>query len=98
MDSFKFNNEDRLGRIERLLQQLLDRWVAKSHYSVEEFAVMMKLSADRVRQLCNQGRIRAEKSMTRSGPCSRWVISHAEYERIRREGFLPPRIKQVKTS
>jgi len=32
--------DDRLGRIENALQQLLDRAVVKSHYTVEEFARM----------------------------------------------------------
>ncbi len=82
-------DEDRLERIERMLQQLLDRSTVKSHYNVEEFGVMVKRAAFTVRQWCNEGRIHAEKSMTRSGSCSKWVISHEEYERFLREGLLP---------
>jgi hypothetical protein len=84
------SDEDRLERIERMLQQLLDRSSVKSHYAVEEFGVLVKRAPFTVRQWCNEGRIKAEKSMTRSGSCSRWVISHEEYERFQREGLLPP--------
>ncbi len=81
--------EERLLRIERLLQQLVDRSIIKSHYTVEEFAGLVKRAVFTVRQWCNEGRIHAEKSRTRSGSCSRWVISNEEFERFSREGLLP---------
>jgi hypothetical protein len=72
-----------------MLRQLLDRTITKPHYTVEEFSEMVKRAPFTVRQWCNEGRIHAEKSMTRSGSCSKWVISHREYERFLREGLLP---------
>jgi len=96
MNTLHANHEDRLGRIERLLQQLVDRSVAKSHYTVEEFGRLVKRAAFTVRQWCNEGRIHAEKSMTRSGSSSRWVISHLEYERFAREGLLPIRSRVIR--
>ena len=89
MNTLDVKDEDRLGRIERLLQQLVDRSIVKSHYTVEEFGGMVKRASFTVRQWCNEGRIRAEKSMTRSGSCCKWAISHQEYERFVREGLLP---------
>ncbi len=82
-------DHERLERIEHMLQQLLSRSVVKSHYAVEEFATLVKRAPFTVRQWCNEGRIRAEKSMTRTGSCCRWTISHEEYERFVREGLLP---------
>ena len=60
-------DNDRLDRIECLLQQLVDRSTIKSHYTVEEFAGMVKRATFTVRQWCNEGRIHAEKSIMRSG-------------------------------
>ena len=81
----------RLERIEGLLRENMNRAVVKSHYSVEEFGKVVGRMPFTVRQWCNEGRIRAEKSMTQSGSSSRWVISHQEYERYNREGLLPIR-------
>lgn len=50
---------------------------------------MVKRDPFTMRQWCNLGRIHAEKSKTRSGPASFWVISRKEYERFLREGLLP---------
>jgi len=82
-------DRERLISIERLLRQLVDQTMVKSHYSVEEFAMRVHRSRYTVRQWCNVARIHARKSTTRSGSCSRWVISHEEYERFQREGLLP---------
>ena len=89
MTILNMNDEDRLERIERMLQQLIDRATIKPHYTVEEFGGMVKRAPFTVRQWCNEGRIHAEKSMTHSGSCCKWVISHQEYERFLRDGLLP---------
>jgi hypothetical protein len=94
MRSVKTIDDERLERIERMLQQLVDRTTIKSHYTVEEFAALVKRATFTVRQWCNEGRIHAEKSMTRSGLCSKWIISHQEYERFQREGLLPLRRRE----
>jgi hypothetical protein len=91
MNTLNAKYEDRLGRIERLLRQLARRPIVKSHYSVEEFAVLANRAPYTVRQWCNEGRILAGKSMTRSGSCCKWAISHNEYERFQRDGLLPIR-------
>jgi hypothetical protein len=80
---------DQLSSIHSIVRQLLDRTAIKSHYSVEEFSKLVGKVEFTVRQWCNLGRINAEKSMTRSGSATRWVISRDEYERYSREGLLP---------
>ena len=82
-------DSDALHRIERLLEQLVARTVAKSHYTVDEFAALVKRAPFTCREWCRLGRIRAERSMTQTGPTTRWVISHQEYERFLRAGLLP---------
>lgn len=91
MNTAQINDADRLRRIEQLLERLVERSIVKSHYSVEEFAALVKRASFTVRNWCNDGRVHAQKSRTRSGSCSRWVISHAEFERYSREGLLPIR-------
>jgi hypothetical protein len=91
MTTFGPNDETRLERIEIMVRQLLDQATIKSHYTVEEFGSLAKRAPFTVRQWCNEGRINAHKSMTQSGSCSRWVITHTEFERFIREGLLPLR-------
>lgn len=57
--------------------------------AASRFRLVIHLLPFTVRQWCNEGRIRADKSMTRSGSCCKWAISHQEYERFLREGLLP---------
>jgi hypothetical protein len=80
----------RLERIERLLTQLVGRQPAKQWHTVEEFSQAVGKAPFTVRQWCNRGRIRAERSMTRCGRSRTWAISHDEYLRYQREGLLPP--------
>ena len=81
--------DDRLQRIEEMLERLLKRQMEKAHYTVEEFAGLVNRRPFTVRQWCNLGRIKAEKSLTRTGACTVWAISHDEYLRFQREGLLP---------
>lgn len=84
------DEQTRLDRIERLLERLVERQTAKEWYSVEQFARLVGKAPFTVRQWCNLGRVRAERSMTRSGPSRVWAIGHDEYLRYQREGLLPP--------
>jgi hypothetical protein len=72
---------------EDLKQWLLERM--QSHYSVEEFAALVKRAPFTVREWCRLGRLNAEKSMTQAGPSSVWTIPASELDRFRREGLLP---------
>jgi len=59
--------------------------------NVNEFGKLdgVQRSGFTVRQWCNLGRINAQKSGTRCGPCCTWTISHEEYLRFKKEGLLP---------
>ena len=76
---------------EQLLGQFRE-FLESRHYSIKEFASLpgVNRSAFTVREKwCNDGRINAQKSMTRAGAFLTWVISHKEYLRFKREGLLP---------
>ncbi len=77
-------NAEILGQFQEFLESRF--------YSVEEFAMLpgVNRAAYTVREKwCNDGRINAQKSMTRAGASQTWVISHREYLRFKREGLLP---------
>jgi hypothetical protein len=80
--------EERLDKIEHLLEQLVTKTVAKSWYTVEEFASLVGRSNFTCREWCRLGRINAEKSMTQAGSAMTWTISQEEYLRFQREGLL----------
>lgn len=80
---------------QRLLEQLVTKTVAKSWYTVEEFALLVGRSNFTCREWCRLGRINAEKSMTQSGSTTTWAVSHVEYLRYQREGLLPLREPQL---
>jgi hypothetical protein len=83
--------EERLQNIERLLEQLITKTLAKSWYTVEEFALLVGRSCFTCREWCRLGRVNAEKSMTQTGTATAWAISHEEYLRYQRNGLLPMR-------
>lgn len=81
--------EEKLDRIEAMLQQLVERQSVKDHYEVEEFARLVGKAPFTVREWARLGRIRAEKRMSGRGAFASWVISHNELLRYQREGLLP---------
>jgi hypothetical protein len=85
------STDERLDKIERLLEQLVTKTVIKSWYTVEEFALLVGRSSFTCREWCRLGRIKAEKSMTQAGSATMWSISNDEYLRYQREGLLPLR-------
>ena len=72
-----------------LLQSLVEKQTVKEWYSTEEVAKIIKRSEYRVRECCRQGRIKAEKKGSGRGRYQSWVISHAELQRIQKDGLLP---------
>ncbi len=87
--------EERLGKIEQLLEQLVAKTMVRSWYSVEEFALLVGRSSFTCREWCRLGRIKAEKTPTQTGSATTWSISHGEYLRYQREGLLPLRNPHV---
>jgi hypothetical protein len=85
------STDERLDKIERLLEQLVTKTVIKSWYTVEEFALLVGRSSFTCREWCRLGRIKAEKSMTQADSATTWSISNDEYLRYQREGLLPLR-------
>ena len=81
--------EEKIDRIEAMLQQLVERQSVKDHYEVEEFARLVGKAPFTVREWARLGRIRAEKRMSGRGAFASWVISHNELLRYQREGLLP---------
>lgn len=83
------NIDERLDRIEGLLEVLVQRQTVKDFYEVEEFARLVGKAAFTVREWCRHGRVRAEKRLSGRGAFPAWVISHDELLRYQREGLLP---------
>ena len=81
--------EERLTKIESLLATLLERQTVKEFYEIEEFARMVEREPFTCREWARLGRIRAVKKNSGRGAHARWVVSHEELLRYRKEGLLP---------
>jgi hypothetical protein len=85
------NIEQRLDNIERMLGVLVEQQTIKDFYEIEEFAKAVGKSCFTCREWCRLGRIRADKKLSGRGAYARWVVSHSELLRYRKEGLLPGR-------
>ena len=85
---------------ENLLRQLLDmvtevrdllvsQRLVRDYYSTEQAAQTLGRANWTVREWCRLGRVHAEKRNSGRGRSQEWVISHAELQRIQKEGLLP---------
>jgi hypothetical protein len=81
----------RLQRMETLLDRLVQQRTVKDWYGIEEVAQILGRAEFTVREWARLGRVRAEKRGSGRGKYQSWVISHAELERIQRQGLLPIR-------
>jgi hypothetical protein len=79
---------ERLGRIEEKLDLLIRQRTPKDWYSTAEVAKILGKAEFTVREWCRLGRVRPEKKGSGRGKFQSWVISHAELQRIQREGLL----------
>lgn len=82
---------ERLRRIEAMLTALVERQTIKEWYTTEEVAGMLGKSEFTVREWCRNGRIQGEKKGSGRGKYQSWVVSHAELQRIQRDGLRPAR-------
>ena len=81
--------DDRLDRIEILLQKFLDREMVKDFYPIDEFARLVGKAEFTCREWCRLGRIKAQKRQSGRGAHAAWVVPHAEIQRYRQHGLLP---------
>jgi hypothetical protein len=81
--------EERLEKMEAMLEALLNRDRVREWYSVEEFARIVGRAEFTCREWCRHRRINAEKKDSGRGAYASWAISHAELLRFQREGLLP---------
>jgi len=70
---------------------LVARHTVRDHYDTEQVARILERAHWTVREWCRLGRVNAEKRRTGRGKSFEWVISHAELQRLQREGLLPLR-------
>lgn len=82
---------ERLGRLEGVLNLLVEQRTAKEYYGTEEAARILGKAEFTVREWCRLGRVHAQKRGSGRGKYQSWVISHQELLRIQKEGLLPPR-------
>ncbi|MFN3194022.1 MAG: hypothetical protein ACE361_26170 [Aureliella sp.] len=81
--------QERLERIESLLESLIEQKQVKDYYSTAEVAKLLGKAEFTVREWCRLGRVWAEKRACGRGSSKEWMISSTELERIRNEGLLP---------
>lgn len=82
--------EDRLARLEAVIEVLSRHQIVQAAYSTEQFARLVGRAEYTVREWCRLRRIKAEKRPCGRGCSSEWSIPHAELERFRSDGLLPP--------
>lgn len=80
--------EERLEKIETMLDVLLQRQQVQEWYSVEQFARIVGRAEFTCREWCRTARIKAAKKHSGRGAHSSWVIAHEELQRYQREGLL----------
>lgn len=81
--------EQRLERIEAMLERLVSQQTVREWYSTDQVAEILGKSEFTVREWARLGRIVASKRRSGRGAYTSWAISHAELMRLQREGLLP---------
>jgi hypothetical protein len=80
--------EERLARIEQLLETLVEQRTVKDWYSTGEVSEILGRAEYTVREWCRHGRVRAQKRPCGRGRSREWMIAHEELLRIQNEGLL----------
>ncbi len=81
--------DQRLARIEQMLQALIEQRTVKEWYTTAEVATLLDKAEFTVREWCRLGRVNAQKKKCGRGIAGEWVVSHEELTRVRNEGLLP---------
>jgi|SRR5579864_5284971 len=80
---------DRLGQIESLLANLVNKQAIRDWYSTREFGNIVGRAEGTVRDWCRKARLHAKKRNSGRGSHCSWAISHEELVRFERDGLLP---------
>jgi len=78
-----------LASVGSLLEVVTAQRVIRDYYSTEQAAQYLGKAHWTVREWCRLGRVHAEKRFNGRGKSPEWVLSHAELQRIQKEGLLP---------
>lgn len=82
----------RLERIEAALTIIASKHTTKDQYTTKEFAQIVNVHPQTIRQHCVNNRITATKQQgCGRGNIDEWRISHAELTRYQNEGLRPAR-------
>lgn len=80
---------DVLARVKRIEEAVFKQATIKAAYTVNEFAKLVDLEPDTVREHCRLRRLNATKRLTGRGNHCEWSLSHDELIRYQTEGLLP---------
>jgi hypothetical protein len=83
--------DERLERIELVLNLLIEQRQVQEWYDTVTAAKILGKAPYSVREWCRLGRVRAEKRACGRGTSKEWMISHEELMRIKAKGLLPLR-------
>jgi len=92
--------QERIASLEGRLQQVMDVVVEvrdlltaqrtiRDYYTTEQVAKILGKANWTVREWCRLGRVHALKRHSGRGRAKDWTISHAELQRIEKEGLVP---------
>ena len=81
--------QERLDRIESLLEGLIQQRTVKDWYTIAEAAEILGKAEFTVREWCRLDRVHAQKRACGRGRAREWMIAHDELLRIQNEGLLP---------
>ena len=80
--------DDRLARIESMLDDPRTHQITKEWFSIAEVADLLDRAPFTVREWARLGRINASKRDSGRSKASEWTVSREEVERIANEGLL----------
>ncbi len=81
--------DDRLARIEMLMQTPQEPSISREWFTIAETAELLSRAPFTVREWARLGRINACKRESGRSKSSEWMISREEIERIANDGLLP---------
>lgn len=87
--------EERLARIEALLEAFVAQRAVKEAYTTAEVAEIVGKAEKQVRNWCREGRIAAIKRPVGRGSAKEWEVSNDELVRYQAHGLRPATVRRV---